>query len=368
MTDKQTAARRPSVNLRLENFRLFEDSGWFKLAPFTCLVGKNSSGKTSVLSCILLLKQSVEREAMGTAVIPLALSGPYCDLGNYSDVVHGHDESVEISFSLSIKLPDLGTASFVPPAPFVNLALPRPATVYRSPFYGAYVDTRLPKEGEVRARLTFTADEPFGPSLNRLEVDITNIGSASFVRTTSGERRQHWRVYTTTLPPRVVRLLPRGFFPMVMIHEKSYNKCSPRSKRRIRVFSAASQLLFRYLWQALMRSDFIGPFRTPPERRYPFGGFSSSRGGPTGEQAVNLLITEALLNPISPRPLHDALSFWFKHLKLAESLDIKDIAKKLNLFQVDVTGTGDSTGANLADVGFGVSQVLPVLGGCPSFS
>src|SRR5579863_2471361 len=96
---------RPSVGVRLENFRLFRDSGWFRLAPLTCLVGRNSSGKSSVLSSILLLKQSAERQTMGSAVMPLALSGPYCDLGNYADVVHNHDESSDISLSVSITLP-----------------------------------------------------------------------------------------------------------------------------------------------------------------------------------------------------------------------------------------------------------------------
>ncbi len=38
---------------------------------------------------------------------------------------------------------------------------------------------------------------------------------------------------------------------------------------------------------------------------------------------------------------------------------MKDIAKRLNLFEVDVKGAGAT--ANLADVGFGISQVLPVL-------
>jgi hypothetical protein len=111
----------------------------------------------------------------------------------------------------------------------------------------------------------------------------------------------------------------------------------------------------------MLRSELIGPFRTPPERRYAFGGFNASRGGPSGDQAVDLLITEALLKPHSSRTLHTALSFWIKHLKLAESLDVKDIAKRLNLFELDVTGAGHGTTANLADVGFGVSQVLPVL-------
>jgi predicted ATPase len=81
-----------------------------------------------------------------------------------------------------------------------------------------------------------------------------------------------------------------------------------------------------------------------------------------------LLITETLLRPhgARTRSLHSALSFWVKHLKLADTLDVKDIARRLNLFQVQVTGAGREssvrgTTANLADVGFGVSQVLPVL-------
>jgi hypothetical protein len=361
MPDKQSLFNRPSFRLRLENFRVFKDSGWFKLAPLTCLVGRNSSGKSSVLSAILLLKQSLEQEAMGPAPMPLTLSGPYCELGNYTDVVHNHDETSEISLSLSIGLSDLGEGAFVRPIPFVDLALPRQSNLYRFGYYSPASDTRLPKEGVIEARLTFSADEPFGPSLNRLEISVTNIGSATFVRTISGERRQHWRVYTTTLPPRVLALFSRGYFPVVTIRDTAYNKCSPRAKRRIRVFVGASLQLFRFLMQSLSRSDVIGPFRTPPERRYPFGGFSASRGAPSGEQAVNLLITESLLKPNSPRPLHSALSFWINHLKLAESLDVKDIAKRLNLFEVDVTGAGEGTKANLADVGFGVSQVLPVL-------
>ena len=299
---------------------------------------------------------------MGTAVMPLALSGPYCDLGNYGDVVHGHDESSEISFCISITLADLGATRTMSSAPFVSLAVPRPPVFYRgAQFLGQFADTRLPKDGEVRARLTFSADEPYGPSLNRLEIEVGGVGSASFVRTTSGELRRHWRVYTSTLPPRVVGLFPRGFFPMIVVRDRDYNRASPRTKRRIKVFAAACQLLFRFLSQTLTRSDFIGPFRTPPERRYPFGGFSASRSGPTGEQAINLLITEALLNPNSPKPLHRALSFWVNHLKIAESVGIKELVKRLNLFEVDVSGAGHGTQANLVDVGFGVSQVLPVL-------
>jgi predicted ATPase len=364
MADKSPISKRPSMRLRLENFRLFKDSGWFKLAPLTCLVGRNSSGKSSVLSAILLLKQSLERGAMGSALMPLTLSGPYCDLGNYIDLVHNHKESSEITLSLSMDMSDLAGAALVYPVPLVQLAVPRSPASDRL-YYKQWLARRLPKKGDIEAHLTFSADEPFGPSLNRFELTVENIGNVTFLRTTSGERRPHWRVYTRTLPPRALSLAQRSYsyayFPEVIIRSKSYRRSAPKARHGVRTFANAGELFFSYVAGALSRSDVIGPFRTPPERRYPFGGFSASRGGPTGEQAVNLLITEALLNPQSPRPLNRALSFWINHLKLAESLDVKDIAKRLNLFEVGVAGAGRGTKANLADVGFGVSQVLPVL-------
>jgi AAA ATPase domain len=363
MPDNSVTTIRPAVKLRLENFRVFRDTGWFKLAPLTFLVGRNSSGKSSLLSAILLLKQSLEREVMGSAVMPLNLSGPYCDLGNYADVVHNHDESAEISLSLGARFSDLARSPLQSRRAFVELAVPRPPS--RLGYFYSWTDTKLPEQGEIETRLRFSADEPYGPSLNHIEVDVSGSGAASFVRTISGQRREHWRTYTTTLPPRSVVLLRRmggrAFFPVVELRSSSYKQCAPKMKRNLRTFMAASQLLFNFMGQCLARSDVIGPFRTPPERRYPFAGFSSSRTGTSGEQAVNLLITEALLNPHDPRPLHDALAFWINHLKLAKSLDVRDIAKRLNLFEVDVTGAGGAATVNFADVGFGVSQVLPVL-------
>jgi hypothetical protein len=299
---------------------------------------------------------------MGSALMPLALSGRYCDLGNYADVVHNHNETSEMSLSFSMSLPDLKKASSERGTPFVDFSVPRPRQIGYY-WYSGWAETKLPGVGEVEVRLTFSVDEPFGPSLNRFEIQVADVGAATFVRTISGERKEHWRVYTTTLPPKSIALRAgtRTFFPAIDIRAKSYDRSGPRIKHRIRVFCASTRLLFYFLQQCLSRSEFIGPFRTPPERRYAFGGFSASRGGPSGEQAVDLLITEALLKPHGPRTLHSALSFWIRHLKLADTLDVKDIAKHLNLFEVDIAGAGQDTRANLADVGFGVSQALPVL-------
>jgi predicted ATPase len=353
---------RHQLRMRLENFRLFRDSGWFTLAPLTCVVGRNSSGKSSIVSSLLLLRQSVEEQALGSAPMALTLSGPYCDLGNYSDVVYDHDESAEISFSFEASVTALASDQRARRGQLVEFSVPRPLPVMRS-YFGRWLDTKLlPRKGAVAVRLSFAADERFGPSLSRLEITVSRLGTASFVRTTGLERSQHWRVYTTDLPRQSLALRPRArsFFPTIEIRSASYSHSAPRTKRRIRTFVAACQAMLRHVSDALTLSNQVGPFRTPPERRYA-GGVSASRSGPSGEQAVGLLITEALLRASGQRPLHRAVSFWVKHLGLARTLDVKDLAKRLNLFEVGIRGARQGTKSNLADVGFGISQVLPVL-------
>jgi predicted ATPase len=356
------AGTQPLLRLRLENFRLFRDSGEFPIAPLTCLVGRNSSGKSSILSAILLLKQSIEQPAMGWGVTPLVLSGPYCDLGDYSDAVNNHRQTSQISFLISMDISQVSERG-EDSSNLVDLAIPQPRVASQASYYFPHRESDLSAtKGEISIHLTFSVDRPYGPSLSRVELKVGDI-EARTVRTIRGERRQHWRTYTTGIPQRAIifRTAGRGFFPLIRIRENSSPKLEASEKKNVTRFVSAATLFFRKLQRVFALSDVLGPFRTPPERRYVFGGFGASRRGTSGEQAVDLLISEAMLRSKGSRSLHAALGFWIKHLKLATSLSVRDIAKRLNLFELDLRGAGAQAKANLADVGFGVSQVLPVL-------
>ena len=50
------------THIRMKNFKSWSDSGEVKLAPLTGFFGTNSSGKSSLLQMLLLLKQTVGRE------------------------------------------------------------------------------------------------------------------------------------------------------------------------------------------------------------------------------------------------------------------------------------------------------------------
>ena len=358
--------RKPqAIGFTLQNFRAFRDSGEFALAPLTCLVGANSSGKSSIITAILLLKQSLEQGRISSRVSPLMLSGPYCDLGSFRDVVHAHKARSPISFVFKVPMALLGDSDENRGA-LVPLDVPR--SMLRAPrYYSQYNPNMLPRRGlplnrSVTISLSFVTDAPFGPSLSELTFDVEKLGVARFLRTTGGQRRQHWRTYTRSLPSKSVNMgfgRP-GFFPRVYRRNEAYSKCPSRTKGLVNRFLLISQLTLGYIERLLASSEMIGPFRTPPERRYAFGGFTSTRSGPSGEQAIDLLITENLLK--TPKhPLQSAVSFWLHHLKLAKTIAVENLAKNINLFQLNLAGAGRTPGANLADVGYGISQVLPVI-------
>jgi hypothetical protein len=96
------------TGLALENFRGFRESGRVALAPLTFLVGPNSSGKSSLASAMLLLAQS-RLAPLGT-LLP-RWTGSLVDLGSYKDTVFAHETRRRIAISLDLQLSaeDIGT-------------------------------------------------------------------------------------------------------------------------------------------------------------------------------------------------------------------------------------------------------------------
>ncbi len=84
--------------LRVANFKSFQDSGQVELSPLTVIVGANSSGKSSIIQAILLAAQTFQENL----VAPLLLNGPLVRLGTLSDIAHcGASQPLLIEFSVS---------------------------------------------------------------------------------------------------------------------------------------------------------------------------------------------------------------------------------------------------------------------------
>lgn len=92
---------KPMHAIRLRHFRGFSDTGWLDLAPITLLVGQNSSGKSSVLRFFPLLRQSVEANTTG----PFLWYGRYVDFGTFADVVNKDADELEMECAFRLVIP-----------------------------------------------------------------------------------------------------------------------------------------------------------------------------------------------------------------------------------------------------------------------
>ena len=117
----------------------------------------------------------------------------------------------------------------------------------------------------------------------------------------------------------------------------------------------------RNLGVELRRTLYLGPFRQGPLRKYPTRGSQPSEVGSSGESAVTMLANE-FARSRAKHPNLTKVSGWISELGLGKQVMIQAI-KNTDLVDVTVALT-DGQHLPLPDLGYGVSQVLPVLVQC----
>jgi hypothetical protein len=87
--------------IRLENLRSLKDTGSVEIKPLTLLLGNNSSGKSTFLRVFPLLRQSAEVRTIG----PLLWYGRLVDFGTFQEALYNKAAKQEIAFHFNIKVP-----------------------------------------------------------------------------------------------------------------------------------------------------------------------------------------------------------------------------------------------------------------------
>jgi len=84
--------------LTVENYRGFREKTVFELKPLTVLLGRNSSGKSSLTRLIPLFQQSLTRSSAS----PVLWSSDAVDMGNICDVITHNDDPLELRIGFRI--------------------------------------------------------------------------------------------------------------------------------------------------------------------------------------------------------------------------------------------------------------------------
>lgn len=320
--------------LNFSNFKTWERAE-LGFGRITGLFGTNSSGKSSLLQFLLLLKQT--KEATDRA-ISLDFNGPYVALGVYRDVVHAHDEGRSLSWDLAFERER-------------DLVLIDPESKRTG---------ILARDKQIRTSGTVSARDP-GPSAERLEYQIGDLrfrlapkttGDTAYELTSEGGgfkfRRTQGRPWQ--LPGPI----------------KSY--AFPDQARTY--FQNASFLsdLEAAFEDQIDHIFYLGPLREHPQRDYLWARSRPRDVGLRGEKAIEAILAATAdgeqRNRVRKgrlRPFQGMIAYWLQQMGLIQDFKVVEIAPGSNRWQAKVQVRKGGIEALLTDVGFGVSQVLPVV-------
>jgi hypothetical protein len=114
---------------------------------------------------------------------------------------------------------------------------------------------------------------------------------------------------------------------------------------------------------------YLGPLRTKAERLYTWSGITPESVGFAGENTVAAILAArgrkiSLGYRKKRKPLEEIIALKLKEMGLIEDFRVNPISEQRQEYEVKVRTKGAKDWVDLPDVGFGISQVLPVLVQC----
>jgi len=355
---RPTAPGRHLTEIRLQSFKSVKNQVEVPLKPLTLIYGRNSAGKSSLIQSILLMKQSA-------ATGRLVPNGALTSLGTISGLAHNHVTDVPIEMGLSFaSAPELDS----------SLTLPNPSDA-RS------IDLRF---------------------------DATDIdaGSLSTVTVGLGDLRFDWHRHEEN--PAVAVAEMDDLVHMVR-HVYSQESVHPPRKKSTSDQPAFTRREFRQLGRQSADFDLSNFIPSRPtaailnEARHVLIGASregrlegilrsvGTLFGAVGEELRSLLDRVAYLGPLRQAPERISVRAadsraldlpYFLLDNISERQEVSERLQRLGVpYDLDVVSLSDPaerslfgeiaalvltdtrTGTRLspADVGFGISQVLPIV-------
>jgi len=311
------------TQLRVKNFKAWQDNHPVDLAPLSLFLGTNSAGKTSLLQMLLLLKQTAESPDRRQHLNLGGQPGDVLHVGGFKDIISGHDLKRELAFGLrftGFRPAKKGPSEYDYDVSYCRAhgGIPLVKTLTYASGERTFRAERGQKGGY---RLTIADSGTEGPT---------------------GEAKQ---------------LVSKKYEP-----ERSVAFSAPAvaalGLEGDRVQDYALQMV-----EALKGIVYLGPLRERPQRSYPWNQQSPGDLGTKGEFAIQALLASA--NDRAKRTdlggkgwLVDRVSHWFKKMDVADGLSLQNEGPSVHY---EVLVHQKKIKANLVDVGFGVSQVLPVV-------
>jgi predicted ATPase len=325
--------------LRIKNFKGWRDSGRVDLAPLTLLFGTNSSGKSSLHQFLLLLRQTAESPDRRRVLHPGDDNTPV-DLGSYTDLINGHDPTRALGFELE----------------------------WRSPHELVVVDVRTGTRfaaADLRFQAAIRATDATPPRLYVEQMDYELVSE-------DGERRSFGLKRDTDAS---YRITTTGYDAVMRMGRKwpvsapsHFHGFPDDTQSRFQNLEFVADLTYA-LDEQLSSLAYLGPLRERPERLYRWSGEEPEAVGWRGERTVEALLAGQsrdyrAKHARKAKALQVLVAEWLRKLGVIDAFSVTPIREGRDEYEVRVRAPARTQEVLLTDVGFGVSQVLPVITQC----
>ncbi len=298
----------------MEDVRCFSEQQTLEIRPLTFLVGENSTGKTTALACFHVLANYLRGQGVDFNVDPYSM-------GIFKDIVRNNkkkEKNFKLGFTAKYNNEDIEkTIEFVEKKasvePVVNSITMKLA------------------DGEIIVRSE-------GAMGRELHLDSFDEKQNRYRITCDTDRLNEYSVFL--------------FFPPFTQKSKGEIAFSEYFKKKIKKFECGPGDIFRE-----MSVFSTSPVRSRPKRTYdPTREFDD----PEGSDAPMYLMRIEATDKQNWEALKTQLVEFGRNSGLFENIDVKNFGHSLGApFQLQVKVRGPK--ANIIDVGYGVSQILPIL-------
>lgn len=346
------------MKISINNFKSIGSLDDYQVKPLTVLSGTNSSGKSSFIQLLLLIKETVD---IDSSRIPLYTQGQLFKVREVKDIIKGKNENTSVSFGLSFKKSD-----------FDRYRATIPLTIYDGlPDYDCRVRVVYGFKGGESFVSSFGLQYEAEDLFNQVIFEQKNITGEN-ASITSDNEYVIQRFYDEQ-PEKINKFQFSGFFPSAVeftrfLPSREKNEVSELTETVATNLTAVKQLIQKIFSELY----YIGPLRVEPKDSYSGSG-SYVWVGSKGENVASLLEKRAkdpvdLLIPIfsddgvtfseGRMSLIAAVNLWICEVfKLGRRIFATEKGDAYSVYLVNEAGVEVS----IKHVGFGISQILPII-------
>ncbi|KPW42366.1 Uncharacterized protein ALO59_02526 [Pseudomonas amygdali pv. mellea] len=358
--------------LDIKNFKAFSEWQSLTLAPITLIYGPNSSGKSSIIHSIMLLKQSLTRPSTQGGLVS---NGEYVDLGDYSSMVNRHDISKEISFRLSYSPQKKQVGADLRTSPFGSSHLRSYAFDYaysgteNNSTYEGFSYLKKFHISITNEKKAPVFDAAFSSSIKDTKKEPLSkrlAASKKFILLTDDSVAEFLERKTRTWDKLKIDDIKKSLLSTDFQTDLNFSTpcMSVTDIKSAAAFSMTAGVILNYtigetasdLKEKLSSVTYLGPLRSHPSRFYAPRGDQNDSVGKLGENVARFIYEQ------SPE-ITIKINSWFEKFEIPYELSARSIGDNVTgtVICLQLRDTRSDVVVGPSDVGFGIGQMLPII-------